>query len=84
MEKIPATEAQNKFGELIDSAILEPVEITRKGQSVVVVLAFEEFERLQAIEDELWTLKAHEASKEGYIGPKASEDLLKELLGAES
>jgi prevent-host-death family protein len=84
MEKISATEAQNKFGELLDSARREPIEITEKGRGVAVVLAVEEFERLQAVEDELWGLRAKEASNEGYIGIQASEDLLKELLGAES
>ena len=84
MEKIPATEAQNKFGELLDSARREPIEITKKGRSVAVILAFEEFERLQAIEDELWAIRAKEAHNKGYIGLQESNDLLKELLGAKS
>lgn len=84
MEKISATEAQNKFGELLDSARREPVEITKKGRGVAVVLAIEEFERLRALEDELWALKAKDAESEGYIGPQASNELLKEILGAES
>lgn len=84
MEKISAIEAQNKFGEILESARLEPIEITEKGRSVAVVLAIEEFERLRALEHELWALRAQEADSEGYIGKEASEDLLKELLGANS
>lgn len=84
MEKIPATEAQNRFSELLDSARRQPVEITRKGRSVAVILAYEEFERLQALEDELWALRAKEAHDGGHIGEKKSESLLKELLGAEA
>lgn len=84
MEKIPATEAQNKFGELLDSARREPIEITKKGRSVAVILAFEEFERLQTLEDQLWALRAKKAHDEGHIGSKESKDFLGELLGAES
>lgn len=84
MEKISATEAQNKFGELLDCARREPIEITKKGRSVAVVLAVEEFERLRRLEDELLGLRAKEAHNEGYIGINASNDLLKELLGAQS
>jgi len=84
MKKISATEAQNKFGELLDSARREPIEITKKGRGVAVVMAVEEFERLQALEDELWGLRAKEANHGGYIGIQASEELLRELLNAES
>lgn len=84
MEKIPASEAQNKFGELLDSALREPIEITRKGRSVAVILAFEEFVRLTNSEDELWALRAKQAREEGYIGTQESDELLKELFSAES
>lgn len=84
MKKIPATEAQNKFGELLDSALRSPIEITRKGRSVAVILAFEEFVRLRESEDELWALRAKKAREEGYIGTKESDELLKEVLSAES
>ena len=80
MEKISATRAQNNFGELLDSARRNPIEITKKGRSVAVVLAIEEFERLQTIEDKLLALQAKQANDEGYIGVKASEDLLNNLL----
>jgi antitoxin Phd len=82
MEKIAATEAQNKFGELVDSARRSPIEITKKGRGVVVVLASEEFQRLQDLEDEVLALRAVAAENEERVSTKESEDLLKELLGA--
>jgi prevent-host-death family protein len=39
MHVIPATEARNRFGELLEAVNREPVEITRKGRTVAVVLS---------------------------------------------
>ena len=84
MEKISSTRAQNNFGGLLDSARREPIEITKKGRSIAVVLAIEEFERLQTIEDKLLALQAKQANEEGYIGVDSSEDLLNNLLNVET
>ena len=48
MQRMSARDAKNAFGRLIDMARAEPVAIEKYGRSVVVVLAFEEFERLAA------------------------------------
>ena len=48
MQIIPATEAKNRFGELLETASREPVEIAKSGRAVAVVLsatAFREMER---------------------------------------
>ena len=45
-----AAEAKNKFGELVDLARSTPVAITKYDRPVLVVLAIEEFERLQALD----------------------------------
>ena len=42
-----AKDAKNGFGLLIDTARAEPVVIEKHGRPVVVVLATEEYERLQ-------------------------------------
>ncbi|MEI6381024.1 MAG: type II toxin-antitoxin system prevent-host-death family antitoxin [Cyanobacteriota bacterium ELA615] len=84
MEKISATRAQNNFGGLLDSARRMPIEITKEGRSIAVILAIEEFERLQTIEDKLLALQAKQANEEGYIGVEASEDLLNNLLNVET
>ena len=44
---IPATEAKSRFGELLESAPKEPVEISKKGRTVAVVLSVETFQGLK-------------------------------------
>lgn len=39
MQIIPATEAKNRFGELLETVNREPVEIAKKGRTVAVVLS---------------------------------------------
>lgn len=46
MKTIAATDAKNRFGELIDMAQSEPVRVQRHGRDVAVVLSPEEFRRL--------------------------------------
>ena len=48
MQRIAAREAKNSFGRLIDMARAEPVAIEKHGRAVVVVVSFEEYERLTA------------------------------------
>jgi prevent-host-death family protein len=47
MQSISAKEAKYGFGRLIDLARAQPVTIEKHGRPVVVVLAIEEYERLQ-------------------------------------
>jgi antitoxin Phd len=46
MKTIAATDAKNRFGELIDMAQSGPVRVQRQGRDVAVVLSPEEFRRL--------------------------------------
>lgn len=48
MRTMSATDAKYGLGRLIDMARAEPVVIKKHGRPVVVVLAFEEYERLRA------------------------------------
>ncbi len=82
MKKISATEAKDNFGELIDTAQKEPVEIQKKGRAVAVVVSLEEFKRLEALEDSWWANEAQKALKDGMLGQKESENLLAGLLNA--
>ncbi len=43
MTTFPATEAKNRFGELLEAVHKEPVEIAKKGRAVAVVLSIEEY-----------------------------------------
>ncbi|MBV8063449.1 MAG: type II toxin-antitoxin system Phd/YefM family antitoxin [Nevskia sp.] len=46
MKILTSVEAQNRFGELLDSVQREPVTITRRGRTVAVVLSAEDMEEL--------------------------------------
>jgi prevent-host-death family protein len=46
MQRMYARDAKNGFGRLIDIAMAEPVAIEKHGRAIVVVVAFEEYERL--------------------------------------
>jgi antitoxin Phd len=46
MKILTATDAKNRFGELIDMAQAEPVRVQRQGRDVAVVLSPDEFRRL--------------------------------------
>jgi prevent-host-death family protein len=47
MNYISATDAKNRFGELLEQARKEPVHVQRNGRDVAVVISPEEFERYQ-------------------------------------
>jgi prevent-host-death family protein len=82
MKTLGASEAENRFGELLDLARREPIQIEKKGRCVVVVLSIEEFERFSELEDQLLALKAEKAQQEGFIGISESDALLSNILNA--
>ena len=43
MTTFPATEAKNRFGELLEAVHKEPAKITKKGRAVAVVLSIEDY-----------------------------------------
>jgi prevent-host-death family protein len=47
MTKIAATEAKNKFGELLEVIHKEPVEISKKGRPVAVVISIADYQEMQ-------------------------------------
>ena len=47
MITITSVEAQNRFGQLLDTAQREPITITRRGRPVAMLLAVEDFEQRQ-------------------------------------
>jgi len=50
MRTFTAAEAKNKFGEMVDMARSARVAITKYDRASLVVMAVEEFERLQALD----------------------------------
>ena len=83
LKTVPAAEAKQSFGRLLDDAQREPVVIERNGRPVAVVLSVAEYELFERLEDAHWGKRAEEALKEGSLGPEESERFLRSLLHAE-
>ena len=49
MHQVTANEAKSRFGELLDTAIREPVMIQRHGRDVAVVMSAEDYAYLEQI-----------------------------------
>ena len=46
MTTIPATDAKNRFGELLEKIHREPVEISKKGRVVAVMLSAKDYQEM--------------------------------------
>lgn len=81
MRQINATDFKNHFGEFLDMARDEPVQVRRTGRPVAVLISWEEYEHLQALEDAYWIAKAKAAEASGeFLSHEESVKLLNELL----
>ena len=78
-----ASYAKNNFGHMLDTAQRKPVTIQKKGRNVAVVLSYNEYERLETLDDTYWSMRAEEAKKEGVLSTKESEDMLNGLTHAQ-
>ena len=70
--KATATEVKTKFGKFSDIARKEPVFVEKTGRKAIVLIAFEEYERLTQIEDAYWAEKAARAEADEYVGSEES------------
>lgn len=52
MQEFQSTEAKNKWGVISDTALQEPVAITRHGRPALVVTSVRDYEQLQKIKYE--------------------------------
>lgn len=81
MNSFTASTAKNKFGELLDRARREPVIIEKHSRPNAVLMAYEEYQRLQRIEERLLAARADEIVGKGkWLGVKESEKLLDDIL----
>jgi prevent-host-death family protein len=48
MKRVPATEAKNRLGAILDDAQHEPIVIRRQDRDIAVVLSMADYERLRA------------------------------------
>ncbi len=46
MSSITATEAKNRFGQVVEMAMSEPVRVHKSGRDVVVIVSAEQFDDL--------------------------------------
>jgi prevent-host-death family protein len=74
---VSISEAENNFDAILDLAQKTPVKIERDGHPVAVIVPYGQFEY---IEDAWWAIQAQEASEEGFLSQKESEDFLAEVL----
>jgi len=81
LKEITAKDAKNRFGELLDAAQRSPVQITKNGRNVAVLVSREEYDRLKEFEDILLATRTKEVLRDAeFIGLKESEAFLAEIL----
>lgn len=80
MKTLTATELRHKFGEVIEGLKVEPVLVEKSGRPVAVLLSYEEFQRLQDLEDAWLGEQARKAAAQGFLSAEETEAWLKEKL----
>lgn len=69
MKVMQASEAKNRFGELLEAAAVGPVVIRKNGRNVAVVISQAEYDqKISQISKKELVRKYHEESIEAYTG----------------
>jgi prevent-host-death family protein len=76
MLTLTATDAKTRFGQVLESALVEPVAIEKNGRQLAFVVSSQEYHRLQEAEDALWGIRAKMAEAGGFLTLKQSNDWL--------
>ncbi len=81
MKTMPAGEAKNKFGVLMDTVQREAVAISKKGRTAAIVMPVQEYEEYKALK--LENLRRHIAegaaqADRGEFSEKTMSDIIKE------
>lgn len=79
-KSITATEAKNRFAEMVDSARLEAITITRNERAVAIVLSPAEYSRLIQIDDKYWGNLADKVTKNDFVGADKSAEFLNSIF----
>jgi prevent-host-death family protein len=80
VKTIPATEAKNRLGAILDAAQREPIVIRRQDRDIAVVLSMADYERLRSANvAALLELRDEVAAEAAAAG--LTEERLAELLG---
>ena len=77
---VTATQLKNHLGEYLEAAITAPVFVQKSGREVAVLVSREHYMHLQALEDELWAVRALLAEQNGYLGVEETARVLKTRL----
>ncbi len=80
MRGAAATEVKNKFGQILESAMIEPIAIEKNGRKVVVMMSMSEYQRLLEIEDRYWGELALKAIKDGFLTEKETKAWIERKL----
>src|SRR5215467_1833740 len=80
MTTTTATELKNRLGAYLDTALTEPVFVQKSGRDIAVLVSRQHYAYLQALEEELWALRAQLAEQSGYVGTAHTQQVLADLL----
>lgn len=81
MHILTANEAKIQFGDLLLKAQREPVQITRNGKPVAVVVSAEDYEQIEAMKLQLLQMKIQRSQHDMAIGNAVDgETFFSELL----
>ena len=84
MREAAATDVKNRFGQMLETAMAEPIAIEKKGRPIAVMMSITEYQRLVEIEDRYWGEKARKAVEEGFVAEKEARAWLKRKLDAKT
>jgi prevent-host-death family protein len=83
--RVTATELKNRLGRYLDAAAREPVIVEKSGRDFVVMVAYADYERLEALEDAYWGERALAAEKNGeFLEGAAALEALEALAKQKS
>ena len=80
MTTVNATYAKQNFGACVANAVKHPVVIEKSGRPAVVMLSYEEYQRLNELEDAMWLERAQTAAAGGYLSAEDSDEFMRKRL----
>jgi len=76
--------AKQNFGACVADAAKHPVVIEKSGRPAVVMISYEEFQRLNELEDAMWLRRAQDAAAGGYLSARDSDVFMQKRLARAS
>ena len=78
--RVPASEAKQRFGQIMEASQKYPVIIEKTGRPKAVLISIEEYQRFLGMEDRYWIEKAEESARSGFMGAEDSMTYLRKKL----